>query len=88
VPFAFEGYIPAALADPIRLSEYVAITADWPRTNRQRGTLVQKSVSETITPDEREELIQLQNLARLRRRLEAPLPIAELEKRYSELKSE
>jgi len=85
LPFSFDSYFPQAFADSIRLTDYLAITADWNTNNNRRAALIEKNISNTITGDQRIELERLQTLAELRRRLEAPLPLAQLEFHYREL---
>ncbi len=79
VPFHFERYFPPHFEDCLPLHDLIAITQDWPKTNRRRGTLIEKKVRRAISRDEKEELGRLQELADLRVRLVAPLPLRELE---------
>ncbi len=79
IPFAFDRYLPAHFKDPISFADYLAITSDWPETNRLRNALIRKKVARTISADERTELEHLQSLASSRVRLLAPLPLEELE---------
>jgi len=79
VPFHFERYFPPHFKDCPPLHDLIAMTQDWPKTNRRRGTLIEKKVRRAITRDE-EELGRLQELADLRIRLVAPLPLRELER--------
>lgn len=85
LPFRFERYFPEGFIEPIKLDEYLAITVDWPSINRQRAGLIQKSVANTVSEEELADLDRLQALAEMRRRLDAPLPIAELEDQYRAL---
>ena len=85
LPFRFDRYFPETVTEPIHLAEYLAITADWPDVNRKRADLIGKSVTETISGAERVDLDRFQSLAELRRRIEAPLPIGQLESQYREL---
>jgi hypothetical protein len=82
VPFKFDRYFPEHLTDHITLAEYLAVTADWPETNRRRDALIRKKVARTISHEEHSELGQLQSLASLRVRLLAPLPLEELERAH------
>jgi hypothetical protein len=84
LPFYFDRYFPEGFGDHISLAEYIAITIDWPATNRRRGELIHKKVARTITGAERQELANLQSLAESRSRLEAPLPLVEMERLYRE----
>lgn len=85
LPFRFERYFPENFTDSISLTQYLAITADWPDINRERALLIRKSISGGVTSEEVLKLDQLQHLAELRRRLVAPLPITQLETQYREL---
>ena len=85
VPFKFDRYFPEHFTDPISLADYLAITADWPETNRRRAELIRKKVARTISSNERTELNHLQSLATSRANLIAPLPLAELERLHREV---
>ena len=85
VPFQFDRYFPEHFTDPISLADYLAITADWPETNRRRAELIHKKVARTIPAEERTELNHLQSLATSRANLVAPLPLAELERLHREV---
>ena len=85
VPFKFDEYFPKHFTDPISLADYLAITADWPETNRRRAELIHKKVGRTISSDERTELNHLQSLATSRANLVAPLPLAGLERLHREV---
>lgn len=88
VPFKFDRYFPEHFTDPISLADYLAITADWPETNKRRAALIRKKVDRTIHSEEREELKHLQSLASSRKNLIAPLPLAELERLHREVVGE
>ncbi|MDZ7618696.1 MAG: hypothetical protein U1E05_16960, partial [Patescibacteria group bacterium] len=79
VPFPFDRYFPAHFGDCLPLHDLVAITQDWSETNRRRSALIAKKVRRIIAADEKVELSRLQELADLRVRLVAPLPLRELE---------
>lgn len=79
VPFSFERYFPSHFEDCLPLHDLIAITQDWPKTNRRRDELIEKKVRRKIGPDEKAELNRLQELADLRVRLVAPLPLRQLE---------
>lgn len=66
-------------------SQELEATADWAKINRRRAALIEQSLSNSLSEEQRVELAKLQSLAELRRRLVAPLPIQELETRYREL---
>jgi type I restriction-modification system DNA methylase subunit len=82
VPFKFDRYFPEHFTDHITLADYLAITADWPKTNHRRDALIRKKVDRSISAEERTELGSLQSLASLRVRLLAPLPLGELEQAH------
>ena len=83
VPFKFDRYFPEHFTDHITLADYLAITADWPETNRRRDALIRKKVApHDFSTRNIAELAQLQSLASLRVRLLAPLPLEELEQAH------
>ncbi len=88
IPFQFDRYLPEHFADHISLADYVAITADWPETNRRRDQLIRKKVARTMTARERTELEHLQSLASSRVRLLAPLPLEKLQEVHREVVGE
>lgn len=88
VPFKFERYFPEHFTDPVSLADYLAITEDWPKTNRRRAKLIEKKVDRTISTAETAELKRLQSLATSRRNLVAPLPQAELDALHREVVEE
>ncbi|MCA9124392.1 MAG: SAM-dependent DNA methyltransferase [Planctomycetaceae bacterium] len=88
VPFKFERYFPEHFTDSISLADYLAITEDWPKTNRRRAKLIEKKVDRTISTAETAELKRLQSLATSRRNLVAPLPQAELDALHREVVEE
>ncbi len=79
VPFEQTEYLPKSFTEPLTLCELLAITADWDQTNERRAELIFKKVKKNISPQERQELDELQRLASCRARLLAPLPLEELE---------
>ena len=79
MPFRFERYFPPHFEDCLPLHDLIAVTQDWTKTNRRRGTLIERKVRRAISTAEKEELGRLQELADLRVRLVAPLPLRELE---------
>ena len=85
VPFKFEGYFPAHFKEPVHLRELIAITYDWPKTNRRRNRLIHREVDGTIVDKESEELERLQRLADLRTDLLDPLDLQELEQVHAEM---
>lgn len=85
LPFSFDRYFPKGFDEPITLAEFLSITADWAKINKRRAALIEKKVSKRIAENERSELDHLQMLAELRRTLQAPLPIKELENQLRQL---
>ncbi len=79
LPFSFDRYFPPHFEDCLPLHDLIAITQDWFETNRRRDELIERKVRRTIAPEEKTELSRLQELADLRVRLVAPLPLRELE---------
>jgi hypothetical protein len=63
VPFEQAEYFPKGFTDVDRLSDLLAITADWPKTNRRRAKLIDLEEEGRLTSTEAEELKNLQRLA-------------------------
>jgi hypothetical protein len=63
VPFNQPEYFPKGFTDLDRLSDLLAITADWPKTNRRRAKLIDLEEEGRLTPAEAQELENLQRLA-------------------------
>jgi len=63
VPFEQTEYFPKDFTDLNRLSDLLAITAGWPKTNRRRAKLIDLEEERRLTPVQREELEELQRLA-------------------------
>ncbi len=80
VPFVMAEYIPKSFDEEVSLQDFLEITDDWQNVNRRRDTLVRKKVKKTLTADEKPELSRLQQLAALRQKFVAPLPLKELER--------
>ena len=57
------------------LRDLIAVTCDWPKTNRRRGRLIGREVEGTITEQEAVELKRLQGLADLRTDLFDPFKL-------------
>jgi len=53
VSFRQSRYLPAELTGRLRVSEFIAFERDWPATNRERGELIDKSISGTLSADEK-----------------------------------
>ncbi len=67
------------------LRDLIAVTYDWPKTNRRRGRLIGREVEGTITEQEAVELKRLQGLADLRTDLFDPFKLEELERIRAEI---
>jgi hypothetical protein len=63
VPFQQCGYLPSELSRQVRLSEFIEFEQDWPTTNRERGELIDKSISGTLSANERVRLGALEAYA-------------------------
>ena len=90
VPFEQSRYLPAELSKRIRLSDFIEFEEDWPATNRERGELIDKSISGTLSPDEKLRLDALEAYADYHLDQVAPRSarvLDELEKKlFSEIK--
>ena len=85
VPFRFDRYFPEHFDEPVHLRDLLAITHDWPKTNRRRGRLIRREVKGNISPQEAEEMERLQRLADLRTDLLDPFDFEELEQLHAEI---
>ena len=56
-------YFPKGFNHLDRLSDLLAITADWTQTNRRRCHLIRKDVKSHLNEKEKEELQRLETLA-------------------------
>lgn len=63
VPFTQMEYFPKGFTHLDRLSDLLAITADWTQTNRRRCQLIRKDVKSHLSEKEKAELQQLEFLA-------------------------
>lgn len=63
VPFVQMEYFPKSYTDLDRLSDLLAITADWDKTNRRRSKLLDLEDEGRLTPAQAQELVNLQRLA-------------------------
>jgi N-6 DNA Methylase len=63
VPFVQNEYFPKGFNHLDRLSDLLAITADWTQTNRRRCQLIRKDVKGQLTDKETAELERLEYLA-------------------------
>lgn len=84
VPFTQDRYLPEELEGRLRLSEFLEFEADWLVTNRERGILIDKSISGALTPEEQQRLDALQIYADYHLERIAPRPthtLDEIERR-------
>jgi hypothetical protein len=91
VPFVQNEYFPKGFTHLDRLSELLAITADWSQTNRRRCYLIRKDVKDKLTEKEHQELIHLEHLADARIALidsQHPKEPDEIERTMERLKRE
>jgi hypothetical protein len=79
VPFEQVEYFPERLSYISRLSELIAITADWDIHARRKEQLVEKKVRRDASAMELAQLQELKRLTSARRELLAPLPVQALE---------
>jgi hypothetical protein len=63
VPFVQTEYFPKGFTQLDRLSDLLAITADWTQTNRQRCKLIRKDVKSHLSEKQKAELLRLEFLA-------------------------
>jgi N-6 DNA Methylase len=63
VPFTQTEYFPKGFTHLDRLSDLLAITADWTQTNRRRCHLIRKDVKSHLNEKEKAELQRLETLA-------------------------
>lgn len=63
VPFTQMEYFPKGFTHLDRLSDLLAITADWTQTNRRRCHLIRKDVKSHLNEKEKAELQHLESLA-------------------------
>ena len=91
VPFVQDWYFPKGFHHLDRLSELLAITADWTPTNKRRVDLIRRDVKGRLTDAEKEELAQLEHLTDARIALTdllSPAPEDEIAKTVTRLKRE
>jgi hypothetical protein len=84
VPFTQTRYLPKDLEGRLRLSDFLQFEEDWSVTNRERGMLIDKSISGTLSDDEQMRLDALQAYADYHIDQVSPRPthvLDELEKR-------
>jgi hypothetical protein len=84
VPFAQNRYLPKELEGRLGLAEFLQFEEDWSVTNRERGMLIDKSISGSVNAGEQRRLDSLQIYADYHIEQIAPHPTSaldELEKR-------
>ena len=84
VPFIQDRYLPATMEGKLRLWQFLEMEAAWSATNRERGRLIDKNISGTITAGERARLEVLQAYADYHLQKVSPRPthlLDELERR-------
>jgi hypothetical protein len=86
VPFEQTQYFPKDFTDLDRLSDLLAITADWPKTNRRRAKLIDLEEEGRLTPAQAEELENLQRLADASVSLLHPVQMEEADRIIEDLK--
>jgi hypothetical protein len=86
VPFDQTEYFPRGFNDLNRLSELLAITADWPKTNRRRAKLIDLEEENHLTPEQATELERLQQLADARVNLLKPRQADAIDQQIEKLK--
>lgn len=70
--------LPKVLEGKLHYANFVDYEADWPETNRRRGTLIDKDIAGTLSDAERTELDGLQAYADYHLEQVAPRPTDEL----------
>ena len=76
--------VPKELENSVRFSDFLQFEEDWPTTNRERGILIDKNISGTVSTEEQMRLDALQAYADYHIDQVAPRPthvLDELEKR-------
>ena len=63
VPFKQTRYLPKELGHRVSFSDFLQFEEDWPTTNRERGILIDKNISGTISTEEQVRLDALQAYA-------------------------
>ena len=63
VPFKQTGFLPEELGRQVSYADFVDYEADWSKTNRRRGELIDKKIKRTLSDSERTELDRLQTYA-------------------------
>ncbi|MEZ6110756.1 MAG: N-6 DNA methylase [Pirellulaceae bacterium] len=74
VPFNQTRFLPESLEGKLHYADFVDYEADWPKTNRRRGKLIDKDIAGTLSDAERMELEGLQAYADYHLERVAPRP--------------
>ena len=74
VPFRQTRYLPMELEQSLRFTDFLEFEADWPTANRERGLLIDKSISGTVSDEEQMRLDALQAFAEYHINKIAPRP--------------
>jgi hypothetical protein len=80
VPFKQAEYLPKELAHRISFAEFIEFEQDWTTTNRERCKLIDKSISGTLSSQERSRLEALEAYAEYHIDKVAPRPTNELDR--------
>jgi hypothetical protein len=74
VAFAQKRYLPTELEGRLRFSDFLRFESDWSVTNRERGMLIDKSISGSLSTEEQRRLDALQMYADYHIEQVAPRP--------------
>jgi hypothetical protein len=85
VPLSQNRYLPKELEDRLSLSDFLQFEIDWSVTNRERGILIDKSISGSLAPEEQNRLDALQIYADYHIEQVAPLRTRALDELESRL---
>ncbi len=79
VPFSQSAYLPEGFCADISLADFRKLEASWPRTNRERGKLIDLKIAGKLNDIQRARLEVLQEYADYHINKVAPVPINELD---------
>ena len=74
VSFTQNRYLPKELEGQLSFADFLQFESDWAATNRERGILIDKSISRTLTAEEQQRLDALQVYADYHIEQVAPRP--------------
>lgn len=86
VPFEQTEYFPKGFTELEGLRDLLAITADWPKTNRRRAKLIDLEEEGRLTPTQADELKKLQRLADARVTYHQPVQMEDADRLIENLK--